>query len=107
MKVRSLRIMCCIPVFCWITAITLKQTLDECDNSEIPKTLTELYIHFLLTQANIKKQKYDISGEKDSKKLLEANRGTILRLAELAFKQLLKHNVIYLNVVLDFLGPPE
>ncbi|XP_022530156.2 NACHT, LRR and PYD domains-containing protein 12 isoform X1 [Astyanax mexicanus] len=95
MKVRSLRIMCCIPVFCWITAITLKQTLDECDNSEIPKTLTELYIHFLLTQANIKKQKYDISGEKDSKKLLEANRGTILRLAELAFKQLMKHNVMF------------
>ncbi|XP_072513110.1 NACHT, LRR and PYD domains-containing protein 3-like [Salminus brasiliensis] len=95
MKVRSLRIMCCIPVFCWITATTLKQTLEKGDNSEIPKTLTELYIHFLLTQASMKDQKYDLSGEKDSKKLLEANRGTILRLAELAFKQLMKHNVLF------------
>ncbi|KAL7851803.1 hypothetical protein SRHO_G00175880 [Serrasalmus rhombeus] len=93
-KVRSLHSMCCIPIFCWITATTLQKNLDRGD-TEIPNTLTELYIYFLLTQVNVKNQKYEMSGEKDSKKLLEANREMILKLAELAFKQLMKHNVIF------------
>ncbi|XP_016395264.1 protein NLRC3-like [Sinocyclocheilus rhinocerous] len=91
---RSLNIMCQIPVFCWITATVLQNLLKQDDSAEIPQTLTEMYIHFLLTQINMKSQKYD---ERDPEKLLLSNRRVITRLAELAFNQLMKgnHNVMF------------
>ncbi|XP_048048153.1 NACHT, LRR and PYD domains-containing protein 3-like [Megalobrama amblycephala] len=89
---RSLHIMCHIPVFCWISATVLQNLLKQDDNAEIPQTLTEMYIHFLLTQINMRNQKYD---KRDPEKLLKSNRDAILKLAELAFKQLMKGNVIF------------
>uniref|UniRef100_A0A673KLQ6 Protein NLRC3-like n=1 Tax=Sinocyclocheilus rhinocerous TaxID=307959 RepID=A0A673KLQ6_9TELE len=89
---RSLNIMCQIPVFCWITATVLQNLLKQDDSAEIPQTLTEMYIHFLLTQINMKSQKYD---ERDPEKLLLSNRRVITRLAELAFNQLMKGNVMF------------
>ncbi|XP_052436342.1 NLR family CARD domain-containing protein 3 isoform X12 [Carassius gibelio] len=89
---RSLHIMCHIPVFCWISATVLQNLLKQDDSAEIPQTLTEMYIHFLLTQINMKNQKYD---EKNLKKLLRSNREVIVKLAELAFKQLMKGNVMF------------
>ncbi|KAG7999588.1 hypothetical protein GBF38_000915, partial [Nibea albiflora] len=47
---RSLRIRCLIPVFCWITATVLDQMLTTDQRGELPKTLTDLYSHFLLVQ---------------------------------------------------------
>nr|XP_055026418.1 NLR family CARD domain-containing protein 3-like [Misgurnus anguillicaudatus] len=92
-KARSLHIMCHIPVFCWISSTVLQNLLKE-DNerAEIPKTLCEMYIHFLLIQMNMKNEKYD---ERDSEKLLQSNRDLILKLAEVAFKQLMKGNVMF------------
>ncbi|XP_052437189.1 NACHT, LRR and PYD domains-containing protein 3 isoform X2 [Carassius gibelio] len=89
---RSLHIMCHIPVFCWISATVLQNLLKQDNSAEIPQTLTEMYIHFLLTQINMKSQKYD---ERDPEKLLKSNRDVIVKLAELAFSQLMKGNVMF------------
>ncbi|XP_026100868.1 NACHT, LRR and PYD domains-containing protein 14-like isoform X2 [Carassius auratus] len=89
---RSLNIMCHIPVFCWISSTVLQNLLKQDESAEIPQTLTEMYIHFLLTQINMRNQKYD---ERDPEKLLKSNRNLIVKLAELAFKQLMKGNVMF------------
>uniref|UniRef100_A0A8C1XWV5 NACHT, LRR and PYD domains-containing protein 3-like n=1 Tax=Cyprinus carpio TaxID=7962 RepID=A0A8C1XWV5_CYPCA len=89
---RSLHIMCHIPVFCWISATVLQNLLKQDDSAKIPQTLTEMYIHFLLTQINMRNQKYV---DKKQKKLLRSNRDVIVKLAELAFKQLMKGNVMF------------
>ncbi|KAL0169689.1 hypothetical protein M9458_034285, partial [Cirrhinus mrigala] len=89
---RSLNIMCHIPVFCWISATVLQNLLEQDESAEIPQTLTEMYIHFLLTQINMRNQKYD---ERDPQKILKTNRDMIVKLAELAFKQLMKGNVMF------------
>ncbi|XP_036453128.1 NLR family CARD domain-containing protein 3-like isoform X2 [Colossoma macropomum] len=91
---RSLHIMCHIPVFCWISATVLQRFMKQ-RNTEIPKTLTEMYSHFLITQTNMKNEKYEEKDERDPKNLLESNRTIILKLAELAFKQLMKGNVMF------------
>ncbi|KAI4893965.1 hypothetical protein NFI96_010894 [Prochilodus magdalenae] len=94
-KSKSLHIMCHIPVFCWMMAAVLQRPVRGKPNRAIPRTLTEMYTNFLLIQANMKSRKYDESHEKDTRKLLQANRDVILRLAELAFKQLVEGKVIF------------
>ncbi|XP_052390341.1 NACHT, LRR and PYD domains-containing protein 3-like [Carassius gibelio] len=91
-RARSLHIMCHIPVFCWISSTVLQKLLEEDLSAEIPQTLTEMYIHFLLIQINMRKQKYE---ERDPEKLLPSNREVIVKLAEVAFKQLMKGNVMF------------
>ncbi|XP_073704372.1 protein NLRC3-like [Garra rufa] len=91
-RARSLHIMCHIPVFCWISSSVLQKLLKEDLSVEIPQTLTEMYIHFLLIQINMRNQKYE---EKDLEKLLQSNREVIVKLAEVAFKQLMKGNVMF------------
>ncbi|XP_073697704.1 NLR family CARD domain-containing protein 3-like [Garra rufa] len=91
-RARSLHIMCHIPVFCWISSTVLQKILEEDLRAEIPQTLTEMYIHFLLIQINMRNQKYE---ERDPEKLLQSNREVIVKLAEVAFKQLMKGNVMF------------
>ncbi|XP_043093130.1 NACHT, LRR and PYD domains-containing protein 3-like isoform X2 [Puntigrus tetrazona] len=91
-RVRSLHIMCHIPVFCWISSTVLQKLLEEDLNAEIPQTLTEMYIHFLLIQINMGNQKYV---KRNPNKLLQSNREMIVKLAELALKQLIKGNVMF------------
>uniref|UniRef100_A0A3B3BEY3 NACHT domain-containing protein n=1 Tax=Oryzias melastigma TaxID=30732 RepID=A0A3B3BEY3_ORYME len=91
---RSLHIMCHIPVFCWITATVLEDLLKSIEGGELPKSLTEMYIHFLVVQAKVKKVKYDGGAETDphwspeSRKMMES-------LGKLAFEQLQKGNLIF------------
>uniref|UniRef100_A0A671UHX1 NACHT domain-containing protein n=1 Tax=Sparus aurata TaxID=8175 RepID=A0A671UHX1_SPAAU len=91
---RSLHIMCHIPVFCWITATVLEDVLKTREGGELPKTLTEMYIHFLVVQSKVKKVKYDGGAETDphwtpeSRKMIES-------LGKLAFDQLQKGNLIF------------
>ncbi|KAL0186571.1 hypothetical protein M9458_018241, partial [Cirrhinus mrigala] len=89
---RSLHIMCHIPVFCWISATVLQNILKQDHKAEIPKTLTEMYIHFLIIQIKMRNQKYD---ERDPEKLLKSKTEVIVKLAELAFKQLMNGNVMF------------
>uniref|UniRef100_A0A3P9DKW5 NACHT domain-containing protein n=1 Tax=Maylandia zebra TaxID=106582 RepID=A0A3P9DKW5_9CICH len=93
-KARSLHIMCHIPVFCWITATVLEDVLETRERGQLPKTLTEMYIHFLVVQAKVKRIKYDGGSETDphwspeSRKMIES-------LGKLAFDQLQKGNLIF------------
>uniref|UniRef100_A0A3B5QS54 NACHT domain-containing protein n=1 Tax=Xiphophorus maculatus TaxID=8083 RepID=A0A3B5QS54_XIPMA len=91
---RSLHIMCHIPVFCWITATVLEDVMETREGGELPRTLTEMYIHFLVVQAKVMKVKYDGGSETDpqwspdNKKMIES-------LGKLAFDQLQKGNLIF------------
>ncbi|XP_053531334.1 NACHT, LRR and PYD domains-containing protein 12 isoform X3 [Ictalurus punctatus] len=86
-SLRSLYIMCHIPVFCWISATVLERMLGEAESGEIPKTLTQMYTHFLIIQTNVIKEKYTKSRETD--------REMVLKLGKLAFQQLMKGNLIF------------
>ncbi|KAM9339617.1 NLR family CARD domain-containing protein 3-like [Symphorus nematophorus] len=91
---RSLHIMCHIPVFCWITATVLEKVLKTREGGELPKTLTEMYIHFLVVQLKLKNVKYhgkhegDAHWDQESRKMIES-------LGKLAFEQLQKRNLIF------------
>ncbi|KAI5090313.1 NACHT, LRR and PYD domains-containing protein 12, partial [Silurus meridionalis] len=86
-SLRSLYIMCHIPVFCWISAAVLERMLGEAETGEIPKTLTQMYTHFLIIQTNIIREKYLQKQESDEEMLL--------KLGKLAFQQLEKQNLIF------------
>nr|XP_055060252.1 NACHT, LRR and PYD domains-containing protein 12-like isoform X4 [Misgurnus anguillicaudatus] len=92
---RSLYIMCHIPVFCWITAIVLLKTLTKNKTEEIPTTLTEMYIHFLIIQMTMKNRKHHKDVEKNYAELLDSNKTNILKLAKLAFEQLKNGNTMF------------
>ncbi|KAM9792796.1 LOW QUALITY PROTEIN: NLR family CARD domain-containing protein 3-like [Neosynchiropus ocellatus] len=91
---QSLYIMCHIPMFCWITATVLEDMLKSRETGELPKTLTEMYIHFLVVQAKVKKLKYHDGAGTDevwtpeSRKMIES-------LGKLAFVQLQRGNFIF------------
>ncbi|XP_053170222.1 NLR family CARD domain-containing protein 3-like [Scomber japonicus] len=91
---RSLHTMCRIPVFCWITATVLEDVLKVTERAELPKTLTEMYIHFLVVQTKQENVKYHGRASKYSvwnkktKKMIHA-------LGKLAFVQLEKGNLIF------------
>ncbi|XP_073341000.1 NLR family CARD domain-containing protein 3-like [Pagrus major] len=91
---RSLDIMCHIPVFCWITATVLEDVLKTKEGGELPKTLTEMYIHFLVVQSKQKNIKYNGGTETDAHWTLES-REMIKSLGKLAFEQLQKGNLIF------------
>ncbi|XP_043088872.1 NACHT, LRR and PYD domains-containing protein 12-like [Puntigrus tetrazona] len=84
---RSLHIMCHIPVFCWISATVLEKMLSEAESGEIPKTLTQMYTHFLIIQTTIKH-------EKDYEKKVK-DEDMFVKLGKLAFQQLMKGNLIF------------
>ncbi|XP_041959986.1 NACHT, LRR and PYD domains-containing protein 3-like isoform X5 [Alosa sapidissima] len=92
---RTLHILCHIPVFCWITATVLQQMLEQDSTQEIPTTLTEMFIHFLLIQTTRRDQKYQGRNDTDRERLLESHKGVILKLAELALKNLLQGNLMF------------
>uniref|UniRef100_A0A8C9YEJ5 NACHT domain-containing protein n=1 Tax=Sander lucioperca TaxID=283035 RepID=A0A8C9YEJ5_SANLU len=81
---RSLYIMCHIPVFCWISATALQSILTETEEAELPKTVTEMYTHFLIIQTKLKEYQ---EGETD--------KDVIMKLGKLAFEQLQKGNILF------------
>ncbi|XP_037612394.1 protein NLRC3-like [Sebastes umbrosus] len=101
---RSLHIMCLIPVFCWITATVLDHMLTTDQRGELPKTLTDMYSHFLLVQTKRKKQKYGEGHEMSPQKLTKADREVLLKLGRLAFEQLEKGNIMFYQEDLERCG---
>ncbi|XP_073793400.1 uncharacterized protein si:ch73-286h23.3 isoform X1 [Danio rerio] len=117
---KSLFIMCHIPVFCWISATVLQnilqekrnndvknnqaddasKTLQESNTEDTPKTLTQMYTHFLRFQIQQSRRKYngeytpDVFWDKDA----------ILSLGKLAFQQLLNNNLIFYDTDLEACG---
>ncbi|XP_037617984.1 protein NLRC3-like [Sebastes umbrosus] len=96
---RSLHIMCLIPVFCWITATVLDHMLTTDQRGELPKTLTDMYSHFLLVQTKKKKLKYG-----ETREMTEADREVLLKLGMLAFEQLEKGNIMFYQEDLERCG---
>ncbi|XP_072567057.1 NACHT, LRR and PYD domains-containing protein 3-like isoform X2 [Paramormyrops kingsleyae] len=102
---RSLFIMCHIPVFCSISATVLESLFSESDSGEIPRTLTEMYTHFLIFQTRSIKNKYRPQNRTEWYRKLkdglmknnETNdiRRLLLNLGKLAFHSLEKGNLIF------------
>nr|XP_017210814.2 NLR family CARD domain-containing protein 3-like [Danio rerio] len=94
---KSLFIMCHIPVFCWISATVLQNILKLKHRAhaetlqESPKTLTQMYTHFLRFQIQQSRRKYDGENTAD----VSWDPKLILSLGKLAFQQLERNNVIF------------
>ncbi|XP_073803470.1 NACHT, LRR and PYD domains-containing protein 3-like [Danio rerio] len=94
---KSLFIMCHIPVFCWISATVLQNILRLKHRAhaetlqESPKTLTQMYTHFLRFQIQQSRRKYDGENTAD----VSWDPKLILSLGKLAFQQLDRNNVIF------------
>uniref|UniRef100_A0A667ZS00 NACHT domain-containing protein n=1 Tax=Myripristis murdjan TaxID=586833 RepID=A0A667ZS00_9TELE len=101
---RSLHIMCHIPVFCWITATVLEHMLTTDQRGELPKSLTEMYSHFLLVQTQRKKHKYDEKHDRSQQELMETDREVLLKLGRLAFEHLEKGNLMFYQEDLEECG---
>ncbi|XP_047464165.1 NLR family CARD domain-containing protein 3-like [Mugil cephalus] len=88
---RSLHIMCHIPVFCGMAAKILEKKLAQEDSNDTPKTLTQMYIHFLsLHEENMKHRQ---PGRRESN--ADSVRTDLLSLGKLAFKELEKRQLIF------------
>lgn len=92
-SLRSLRVMCRIPVFCWISAEVLDYVLTT-EKSGFPQTLTDLYLHFLLVQTKKANDKYHTGARTDELWNGETVK-TVSVLGKLAFDQLEKGNVVF------------
>ncbi|XP_044214693.1 NLR family CARD domain-containing protein 3-like [Thunnus albacares] len=100
----SLHIMCHIPVFCLIIATVLENVLTTDQRGELPKTLTDLYSHFLLVQTKRKTYKYDEGHETNPQELTKADREVLLKLGRLAFEHLEKRKIMFYQKDLEQCG---
>uniref|UniRef100_A0A8C5D1W2 NACHT domain-containing protein n=1 Tax=Gadus morhua TaxID=8049 RepID=A0A8C5D1W2_GADMO len=100
-KSRSLHIMCHIPVFCWITATVLEDCFKTSQiGKEMPKTVTQMYSHFLRVQSIQGDRKYHGKSETDPHWSSES-REIIVSLGKLAFNHLEKGNLIFYEADLE------
>ncbi|KAK7938286.1 hypothetical protein WMY93_001612 [Mugilogobius chulae] len=89
-SVRSLDIMSHIPIFCWILSTVLQKLLEQRRKPKLPRTLTQMYVHFLVHQAKVKNIKYQ-----QRSSWTPETRKMVLSLSKLAFEQLQKGNLIF------------
>ncbi|XP_047435511.1 uncharacterized protein LOC125004702 isoform X2 [Mugil cephalus] len=98
-KSRSLYTMCHIPVFCWIISKVLEDFVNQNKEEGMPKTQTDMYIHFLLLQCRQANVKYSEDGTGESSETgpcwSARNKETILSLGKLAFEELEKGNLLF------------
>ncbi|XP_028297325.1 protein NLRC3-like [Gouania willdenowi] len=91
---RSLHIMCYIPLFCWITATVLEDILKSKEERELPRTLTQIYSHYVVLQNKVKMVKFD-GGAATDQHWSPQSRKMIESLGKLAFEQLQKGKLIF------------
>ncbi|XP_051808650.1 NACHT, LRR and PYD domains-containing protein 12-like isoform X20 [Acanthochromis polyacanthus] len=101
---RNLHIMCRLPVFCWITAAVLEHMLTTEQRGQLPKTMTDMFSHFLLVQTQRKKNKYHEGPETSPQELTESDREVLLKLGRLAFEHLEKGNIMFYQEDLEQCG---
>ncbi|XP_015248046.1 PREDICTED: protein NLRC3-like [Cyprinodon variegatus] len=101
---RSLFIMCGIPLFCWITATVLEDLMNTEQRGDLPRTMTDMYSHFLLVQTRRKKNKYHVGHETSTQELMEADREVLLKLGTLALEHLEKGNIMFYQEDLEQCG---
>ncbi|XP_028291300.1 NLR family CARD domain-containing protein 3-like, partial [Gouania willdenowi] len=94
MTCRSLHIMCHIPLFCWITATVLEDVLKSREKGELPRTLTQIYSHYVVLQNKVKMVKFD-GGAATDQHWSPQNREMMKSLGKLAFEQLQKGKLIF------------
>nr|XP_029501740.1 LOW QUALITY PROTEIN: NLR family CARD domain-containing protein 3-like [Oncorhynchus nerka] len=87
---RSIHIMCHIPVFCWISA-TVFENIMKTEKRVMPKTLTEMYMYFLIFQSKQTLVKFEGKEQIDQ----HWDKETIMSLGKLAFQQLEIGNLIF------------
>ncbi|MEQ2282516.1 hypothetical protein AMECASPLE_001464 [Ameca splendens] len=94
---RSLYIMCHIPVFCWITSKVLENIVHQNQDEGLPKTLTDIYTHFLLLQCRQANVKYsDLEKSSESHSCWNTrNKETVLSLGKLGFEALEKGDLLF------------
>ncbi|XP_055078302.1 NACHT, LRR and PYD domains-containing protein 3-like isoform X2 [Periophthalmus magnuspinnatus] len=93
-SIRSLHIMSHIPIFCWILSTVLQKLLEQTEEPELPRTLTQMYVHFLVVQAKVQNIKYHQRSGEDLHWTPEI-REMVRSLGKLAFEQLQKGNLIF------------
>ncbi|XP_039456530.1 ribonuclease inhibitor-like isoform X1 [Oreochromis aureus] len=71
---------------------------------ELPKTLTDMYSHFLLVQTKTQKHKYHEGRETSPQELMEADSEVLLKLGRLAFENLEKGNIMFYREDLELCG---
>ncbi|XP_007574733.1 protein NLRC3-like [Poecilia formosa] len=91
---RSLYIMCHIPVFCWIIATVLEDAINAREQADLPNSLTEMYVLYLVVLSKVKNVKYDEKADKNAFWTPET-RKMIKSLGKLAFDQLMKGNLFF------------
>ncbi|XP_028304081.1 NLR family CARD domain-containing protein 3-like [Gouania willdenowi] len=91
---RCLHIMCHIPLFCWITATVLEDMLKSREEGELPRTLTQIYSHYVVLQNKVKTVKFDGGAATDQHLSLQS-RKMMESLGKLAFEQLQKGKLIF------------
>uniref|UniRef100_A0A8C5GVN7 NACHT domain-containing protein n=1 Tax=Gouania willdenowi TaxID=441366 RepID=A0A8C5GVN7_GOUWI len=91
---RSLHIMCHIPLFCWITATVLEDMLKSREERELPRTLTQIYSHYVVLQNKVKMVKFD-GGAATDQHWSPQSREMMESLGKLAFEQLQKGKLIF------------
>ncbi|KAM9717274.1 protein NLRC3-like [Menidia menidia] len=98
-SVRSLHIMCHIPVFCWISDDVLEEELKTRGRGQLPRSMTEMYINFLVVQTKVKRDKYgdEATESAEIRKMVES-------LGKLAFEQLQKDCLIFYESDLEKCG---
>ncbi|XP_055007285.1 protein NLRC3-like isoform X2 [Boleophthalmus pectinirostris] len=92
-SIRSLHIMSHIPNFCWILSTVLQKLLEQTE-PELPRTLTQMYVHFLVVQAKVQNIKYH-QGSGEDLHWTPETREMVKSLGKLAFEQLQKGNLIF------------
>ncbi|XP_078810631.1 NACHT, LRR and PYD domains-containing protein 12-like isoform X2 [Oryzias latipes] len=98
-KSKILRVMCEVPIFCWITAVVLENVMTTKKKVELPQTLTDMYSHFLMVQSKRGNEKFHQRNE-----LTEKDKKVLLKLGRLAFEHLKKQNTIFSQEDLEQCG---